>query len=140
MKILYLCTGNSCRSQMAQGYTRHYLQQHDLPQHEVYSAGIEAHGINPRAVATMALINIDISQQSSDLIDRYSEDIFDVVVTVCDHALEVCPVLPGVKRTRHWSLFDPATADGDEEAIMTCFAQVRDEVRKRVNKLMSELL
>ncbi len=140
MKILFLCTGNSCRSQMAEGYTRHYFQQRALGQHQVFSAGIEAHGINPRAVAAMATINIDISQQTSDLISAYSQQQFDVVITVCDHAKEACPVLSGVKKTVHWSLYDPAQATGSEEAISRSFAEVRDEIQDRVDKLMLELL
>ena len=90
MKILVLCTGNSCRSQMAEGYLRKFADASV----EVYSAGIEAHGLNPHAVASMARDGVDISGQKSTLVDEYAAMVFDVVLTVCDNAQENCPILP----------------------------------------------
>jgi len=134
-KILFLCTGNSCRSQMAEGWTRH-LGGNRV---EVRSAGIEAHGKNPRAIAVMREAGVDISGQEST---RVTDDMIrraDIVVTVCGHADEHCPVLPrGVKKI-HWPLSDPAKATGTEEEIMAQFRATRDEVRRRVAELIDSL-
>jgi len=134
-RILFLCTGNSCRSQIAEGWARH-LGGGRL---EVQSAGIEAHGKNPRAIAVMAEAGVNISGQEST---RVSDDMIrraDIFVTVCGHADELCPVLPqGVKKI-HWPLSDPAKATGTEEEIMTQFRATRDEVRRRVADLIDSL-
>ncbi|RSK33914.1 arsenate reductase ArsC [Hymenobacter metallilatus] len=126
MNILVLCTGNSCRSQMLHGYL-HQL----LPTAQVYSAGVETHGLNPRAVQVMAEDGIDISQHTSNLATEYAAVPFDVVVTVCDHARETCPVLPGAATaTRlHHSFPDPARATGPEEVILESFRATRDQIR-----------
>ncbi|MBS1236588.1 MAG: arsenate reductase [Proteobacteria bacterium] len=134
-KILFLCTGNSCRSQMAEGWGKHL--GHNVAEFE--SAGIEAHGKNPRAIAVMREAGVDISGQEST---RVSDDMIrraDIVVTVCGHADEHCPVLPpGVKKV-HWPLTDPAKATGTEEEIMAQFRATRDEVRRRVVDLIQSL-
>ena len=134
-RVLFLCTGNSCRSQMAEGWGK-YLG-HDIAEAE--SAGIEAHGKNPRAIAVMREAGVDISGQEST---RVTDDMIrraDVVVTVCGHADEHCPVLPpGVKKI-HWPLSDPAKATGTEEDILTQFRATRDEVRRRVAELINSL-
>ena len=134
-RVLFLCTGNSCRSQMAEGWGK-YLG-HDIAEAE--SAGIEAHGKNPRAIAVMREAGVDISGQEST---RVTDDMIrraDVVVTVCGHADEHCPVLPpGVKKI-HWPLSDPAKATGTEEEIMAQFRATRDEVRRRVADLIANL-
>ncbi len=132
--ILYLCTGNSCRSQMAEGYTR-YLGGHRV---RVASAGLEAHGKNPRAIATMAEDGVDISnQESTQVTDEMLSDA-NIVVTVCGHADESCPVLsPGTRRV-HWPIDDPAKATGTEEEITGKFRAVRDEIRARVKALLME--
>ncbi len=133
--LLFLCTGNSCRSQMAEGWAKR-LGGDAV---NVESAGIEAHGKNPRAIAVMAEANLDISGQESI---RVTEDMVrdaDIVVTVCGHADEHCPALPaGVKKV-HWPLTDPAKAIGTEEEIMAQFRATRDEVRRRVGELLVEL-
>jgi arsenate reductase len=129
MKILVLCTGNSCRSQMAEGYLRKFADASV----EVYSAGIEAHGLNPHAVASMARDGVDISGQKSTLVDEYADMVFDVVLTVCDNARENCPVLPskaGASTIRlHHSFPDPAKAQGTPEEINAEFDRVRNQVK-----------
>lgn len=132
MNILYLCTGNSCRSQIAEGWTRR-LGGENL---SVESAGIEAHGKNPRAIAIMREAGIDISGQESTIVNQAMLDRADVVVTVCGHADEQCPVLPpGVKKI-HWPLTDPAKAVGTETEIMAEFRATRDEIENRVRELL----
>ena len=129
MKILVLCTGNSCRSQMAEGYIRKYTDASV----EVYSAGIEAHGLNPRAVASMARDGVDISSQQSSLVDEYQHMAFDIILTVCDNARENCPILPskaGAPTVRlHHSFPDPAKAQGTPEEINAEFDRVRNQVK-----------
>ncbi|MCG5542013.1 MULTISPECIES: arsenate reductase (thioredoxin) [unclassified Halorhodospira] len=134
--VLFLCTGNSCRSQMAEGYTR-ALGGDRLT---ALSAGIEAHGKNPRAIAVMAEEGVDISgQESTQLTDELLAQA-DVLVTVCGHADEHCPVVPGGIERYHWPLPDPAKARGTEEEIMGEFRAVRDEVRRRVTELLQEVM
>lgn len=133
--VLFLCTGNSCRSQMAEGWGR-TLAPAGM---EFRSAGIEAHGKNPRAIAVMAEAGIDISGQESTRLTPEMLDWADLVVTVCGHADEHCPVLPAGTRKLHWPLNDPAKATGTEEEIMTVFRATRDEVKSRVEALLAEL-
>lgn len=131
-KVLVLCTGNSCRSQMAHGFLEQYKNL------EVYSAGIEAHGLNPRAVRVMKEIGIDISGHTSDVVDSFAHLPFDLVLTVCDHAKESCPILPGKAEKLHASFPDPAKATGTEEAVMQEFRNVRDQVQRYCSKLAKE--
>jgi len=134
-RILFLCTGNSCRSQMAEGWAKH-LGGGAV---EVESAGIEAHGKNPRAIAVMREAGVDISGQESTRVTDAMIRAADIVVTVCGHADEHCPVLPpGVKKI-HWPLSDPAKATGTEDEIMAQFRTTRDEVRRRVADLLAGL-
>ena len=133
--ILYLCTGNSCRSQIAEGWTR-ALAPGSVG---VSSAGIEAHGKNPRAIAVMAEAGIDISGQESTVVSPEMLAEATTVVTVCGHADEQCPVLPAGVEKRHWPLQDPARATGTEEAIMNTFRATRDDIRKRVESLLAGL-
>ena len=136
MKILFLCTGNSCRSQMAEGFLRHLAGDRV----QVRSAGIEAHGRNPRAISVMDEIGVDIyGQESTRVTDSMIREA-DLVVTVCGDADEHCPVLPPGTRRLHWPLRDPARAEGDEAVIMRQFREVRDEVRARVEALVREEL
>ncbi len=132
MNILYLCTGNSCRSQIAEGWTRH-LGGDNI---SVESAGIEAHGKNPRAIAIMKEAGIDISGQESTIVDQMMLDRADVVVTVCGHADEQCPVLPPEVKKIHWPLTDPAKAAGTEAEIMAEFRATRDDIENRVRDLL----
>lgn len=135
MKILFLCTGNSCRSQMAEGYARQLLS----PEWEVYSAGIEAHGMNPYAIAAMAADGVDITAQSSKTVDAVPWQEMEVIVTVCGHAAESCPSLPMTARTFHWPLEDPAKARGTGEEIRLVYEKVRDEIRHRMRGLVAVL-
>lgn len=135
VNVLFLCTGNSCRSQMAEGWGR-FLGGDQIV---VQSAGIEAHGKNPRAIAVMQEAGIDISEQESTIITRQMIADADVVVTVCGHADEQCPVLPPAVKKIHWPLSDPAKAKGTEDEIMAEFRATRDEVKKRVGALIAEL-
>ena len=135
VNILFLCTGNSCRSQMAEGWAR----QIGGKTVSVQSAGIEAHGKNPRAIAVMAEAGIDISSQESTVEDDTMIEAADVVVTVCGHADEQCPMLPAGTMKIHWPLNDPAKATGTEDEIMAQFRETRDEVESRVRALLEEL-
>lgn len=125
-KILVLCTGNSCRSQMAEGYLRHFAEGKAV----VYSAGIETHGVNPRAIAIMKEDGIDISHHASNNISAYTTIDFDYVITVCDNAKERCPVFPSSAQKFHHNFPDPAQATGTEEEIMHAFRTTRDQIRK----------
>jgi len=135
INILYLCTGNSCRSQIAEGWTR----QLGGEQVEVQSAGIEAHGKNPRAISIMQEAGIDISGQESTIVTARMLDLADVVVTVCGHADELCPALPPSVKKVHWPLSDPAKATGTESEIMNEFRATRTEVERRVRELLDKL-
>ncbi len=123
--ILVLCTGNSCRSQLLHGYLNQALGD----QATVYSAGVEVHGVNPRAVRVMAEDGVDISHHTSNHVDEYATVPFDYVLTVCDHANEVCPVFPSSAEKLHHNFPDPAKATGSEEEIMAAFCAVRDQVK-----------
>lgn len=135
INILFLCTGNSCRSQMAEGWAK-TLGGNDFV---VQSAGIEAHGKNPRAIAVMAESGVDISGQESTIVSDGMIDSANVVVTVCGHADEQCPVLPPSVQKIHWPLSDPAKASGTEHEIMAEFRATRNEVRRRVAELLDSL-
>lgn len=132
--ILFLCTGNSCRSQMAEGFARAIAGD----QVTILSAGIEAHGKNPRAIAAMAEVDIDISSQESTRLNEAMLDQTDLVVTVCGHADEHCPVLPAGTRRIHWPLPDPAKATGSEADVLAQFRAVRDDIEARVETLLSD--
>jgi arsenate reductase len=135
VKILFLCTGNSCRSQMAEGWANHLGRDRV----EANSAGIEAHGKNPRAIAVMREAGVDISHQESTRVTPEMLAQADLVVTVCGHADEHCPILPPGVRKQHWPLEDPAKATGTEEQIMAKFRATRDEVKSRVEDLIGGL-
>ncbi|SHM45450.1 protein tyrosine phosphatase [Chitinophaga jiangningensis] len=124
-KVLVLCTGNSCRSQIAEGYLRYFAGD----KAEIYSAGVETHGVNPRAIATMAEDGIDITGHTSNNITEYSQIPFDFVITVCDHAKERCPVFPTSAQKFHENFPDPAKATGTEEEIMQQFRKVRQIIK-----------
>ncbi|NOZ11825.1 MAG: arsenate reductase (thioredoxin) [Gammaproteobacteria bacterium] len=132
MKLLFLCTGNACRSQMAEGWARH-LGGDDL---EVCSAGIKAHGKNPRAIAVMKEAGVDISCQESTQLTGTMLEWADLVLTVCGHADEHCPALPVGTHKEHWPLDDPAKATGSDEEVMGVFRASRDEIRSRVTTLI----
>lgn len=134
-RILILCTGNSCRSQIAHGY----LQQIGGDQVEVYSAGVETHGVNPRAVATMQEDGIDISHHTSNHLNEYLPISFDYIITVCDHAQEKCPVFPGTAIRLHHNFPDPAKATGSEEEIRQKFREVREEIKAYCARFIATL-
>jgi arsenate reductase len=123
--ILVLCTGNSCRSQIAEAYLKHFAKDKAI----IYSAGIEAHGLNPNAVASMKEDGIDISQQTSNLVDEYRSVEFDLVITVCDNAKERCPFFAGGVKKFHNNFPDPAKAKGSIEEIKAEFSRVRQMIK-----------
>ena len=137
-KVLFLCTGNSCRSQMAEGWAR-YLKGEVI---EPYSAGIEAHGLNPRAVKVMAEVGVDISGQRSKTVEAVRDVPFDYVVTLCGHANETCPMwLSGKAKVVHVGFDDPpALAKGakTEEEALDCYRRVRDEIRAFVEQMPTQ--
>ena len=142
LKILFLCTGNSCRSQMAEGWARHLHPERI----QAHSAGLETHGLNERAVAVMAEAGVDISLQYSKTIEELGEQSFDYVITVCDHAHESCPLFPGTTIVVHVGFADPprltrdiAGHGGDEQQILACYRRVRDEIRDWVATLPESL-
>lgn len=123
--ILVLCTGNSCRSQIAEGYLRFYAGD----KANIYSAGIETHGVNPKAIQVMAEDYIDISKHTSNHVDEYINIPFDYVITVCDNANEACPFFPGKTERFHQNFPDPAKAKGSDEEVMNEFRAVRDMIK-----------
>ena len=138
LKMLFLCTGNSCRSQMAEGWARHLKAD----QIEPYSAGIETHGLNPLAVQVMAEAGVDISAQRSKHVDELAAVQFDYVITVCAKAQQNCPVFAGVARMVHVAFDDPPTlarqARGQQE-VLDCYRRVRDQIRAFVQDLPQSL-
>jgi arsenate reductase len=129
-RVLFICTHNSARSQMAEGLLRRLGGE----RFEVFSAGTEATHVRPLAIHAMAEIDIDISGQQSKTLDRYLGEPFDAVITVCDAANETCPIFPGAKQRRHWSFEDPSKATGSEDEQLTVYRRVRDEIRVRIEK------
>jgi arsenate reductase len=123
--VLVLCTGNSCRSQVAEGYLRHFAGD----KANIYSAGIETHGVNPKAVSVMAEDGIDISKHTSNHVDEYAAIHFDQVITVCDNAKEACPFFPGKVERFHQNFPDPAKATGTPDEVMAEFRRVRDMIK-----------
>jgi arsenate reductase len=124
-KVLVLCTGNSCRSQIAHGY----LQQFAGNKAQVYSAGVEVHGVNPKAVKIMADDGVDISSHTSNNVDEYMDIPFDYIITVCDNAKENCPYFPSKAQRFHQNFPDPAKATGTEQEVMEEFKRVRDVIK-----------
>ncbi|MCC7407555.1 MAG: arsenate reductase ArsC [Phycisphaeraceae bacterium] len=138
LKILFLCTGNSCRSQMAEGWARHLRRDVIEP----YSAGIRAAGLNPHAAAVMAEVGVDIRGQTSKTLESLGDEKFDVVVTVCGHAHESCPVFPGRTRVVHVGFDDPpalAAKEADPRKVIEHYRRVRDEIRDFVRTLPESL-
>ncbi|NML22412.1 arsenate reductase ArsC [Pseudoflavitalea sp. G-6-1-2] len=125
-KVLVLCTGNSCRSQIAEGYLRYFGGS----KAEIYSAGVETHGVNPKAISIMAEDGIDISGHTSNNITEYAGIDFDYVITVCDHAKERCPFFPSKAQLFHENFPDPAKATGTEEEIKQQFLHARNLIKE----------
>jgi arsenate reductase len=130
--VLVLCTGNSCRSQMAHGYLKHFAS----PDNHIYSAGVETHGLNPGAVATMAEDGIDISGHSSNHVDEYQNIDFQLILTVCDHARERCPVFPSQAEKIHINFPDPSKFEGSEEEKKAEFRRVRNLIKDHCRELV----
>jgi len=126
MNVLVLCTGNSCRSQIAEGYLRHFANGNAA----IYSAGIETHGVNPKAIAVMAQDGINISNHTSNNVDEYIAVPFDFVITVCDNANENCPYFPTEAIRFHYNFPDPARAEGTDDVVMQEFERVRNKIKK----------
>ena len=127
-KVLFVCTQNSCRSQMAEGLLRHDAR--DL--FEVFSAGTKPSQVRPEAIAMMRELGIDISGHRSKSVEEFTGQHFDYVITVCDNAQESCPVFPALTTRIHWSIEDPATVEGSEAQRFEAFRRIRDELRRRV--------
>lgn len=133
--VYFLCTGNSCRSQIADGFLRALGSE----QYEVKSAGLEAHGLNPRAVQIMQEAGVDISSYTSDVMDEETLSKADYIITLCGHANDHCPVVRNDKAERwHWGFDDPAKATGTEEEIMAQFREVRDSIKRRIEQFLKE--
>ena len=133
-KVLFVCTGNSCRSQMAEGMLRHYGKD----KFEVFSAGLEHSHVHPLAIKTMAESGIDITNQYSKTVNEFLGEDFSYVITVCDSAKEHCPVFPGKYNAIHWSIEDPASAVCSESERMKDFRRVRQNIMKRINYFISD--
>jgi arsenate reductase (thioredoxin) len=127
-RVLFLCTHNSARSQMAEGLLRHLAGD----RFAAFSAGTEATRVRPLAIRAMAELGVDISRQESKTLDRYLGEPFDAVITVCDDANEACPVFPGAGRRLHWSFDDPSKATGTEDEQLATYRRVRDAIRARI--------
>jgi arsenate reductase len=135
-KILVLCTGNSCRSQIAEGYLQYFAGRTA----KVYSAGVETHGVNPKAIAVMKDDGIDISNHTSNNISEYSNIEFDYIITVCDNAKERCPYFPSKAKKFHYNFPDPAKAVGTEEDILKQFILVRNMIKEYSKNFITENL
>lgn len=133
-KILILCTGNSCRSQIAEGYMKFFAGN----KAEVYSAGVETHGVNPKAISIMKEDGIDISNHTSNNIDEYTHINFDFVITVCDNAKERCPFFPTKAAKFHYNFPDPAKAIGTDSEIMEQFISVRELIKTYCRNFATE--
>lgn len=133
-KVLVLCTGNSCRSQIAEGYLRYFAGD----KAEIFSAGVETHGVNLKAIATMKEDGIDISHHTSNNIDEYRNIDFDFVITVCDNAKERCPFFPTKAEKFHYNFPDPAKASGTDEEIIEEFRNVRQQIKDYCENFIAE--
>ncbi len=133
--VLVLCTGNSCRSQIAHGYLEKFTDGRTV---KIYSAGVETHGVNPKAIATMAADGVDISKNTSNNVNEYIGIDFDIVITVCDNALERCPYFPTNAQKLHYNFPDPAKFVGNEADTVAEFARVRGLIKEYCRKFIAE--
>ncbi len=133
-RVLFVCTGNSCRSQIAEGLLRHLAPENT----EVFSAGTHPMSPNPRAIEAMKEIDVDISNQTSNHVNEYASETFDWVITVCDSANQRCPVFTGAKNRLHWSIPDPFDVDGPPQMIAQAFRAVREDLKTRIQSLMEQ--
>jgi len=135
-KVIFICTGNSCRSQMAEGLLRKLAGE----RFQVFSAGLEPSRVHPKAIQVMQEIGIDISHHRSEHVNQYLDQEFDFIITVCDHAREHCPYFPGKGQRLHWSFPDPAAAGGSEEEVLAVFRAVRDQIKLALEPFRSAKL
>lgn len=133
-KILVLCTGNSCRSQIAEGWLRHFANG----KAEIFSAGIETHGVNPKAIQFMKEAGIDISGHTSNNVNEYMHIDFDYIITVCDHAKEHCPYIPSKAKRFHHNFLDPSRVKGSDEVVAKAFRETRDEIKEYCKKFIKD--
>jgi arsenate reductase len=133
-RVLILCTGNSCRSQMAEGLWRHYAGD----EWEVFSAGLTPVGVHPLAIKAMAEIGVDISRQKSKSLDEFIDEPFDLVVTVCRNVERQCPVFPGARQKEHWPIDDPIVVSGSVEERLREFRRARDEIGARIRDWLEQ--
>jgi len=131
-RLLFLCTGNSCRSQMAEGFAKIKLDK----KYKIYSAGVEAHGLNPNAISVMREVGIDITTQESTKISSDELSDYDFIVTLCGDARDRCPILIDNQKNIHWDLEDPANAKGSEDEIMSIYRNVRDKISINMSTLL----
>ena len=131
-RLLFLCTGNSCRSQMAEGFAKIKLDK----KYKIYSAGVEAHGLNPNAISVMREVGIDITTQESTKISSDELSEYDFIVTLCGDARDKCPILIDNQKNIHWDLEDPANAKGSEDEIMSIYRNVRDKISINMSTLL----
>ncbi len=136
LRVLILCTGNSARSQMAEGLLRHL----GGTRYEVFSAGTKPAGVNPLAIEAMREVGIDISTQRSKSVAEFAGQEFAAVITVCDNAAEECPIFPGAPQRAHWSLTDPAAVSGTEQEKLGAFRKVRDELERRIQSFVNSVV
>ena len=134
-RVLFLCTGNSCRSRMAEGFLRDIAGG----RFEVYSAGLKPSFVNPLAIKAMAGVRIDISAHTSDSLDKYLDQSFHHLTTVCDHAKESCPIFPGAGESHYWGFDDLAEAEGTEPERFTVFCRVRNEIQQKIQQWLKTL-
>ena len=132
-RVLFLCTGNSARSQMAEGWLRHLAPTHSKVEFDVFSAGTQPSRVNPFAIAAMQEVGVDISSHTSKSIDQFRDAPFDYVIAVCDRAKETCPYLPGAFEAFHWSFEDPAEATGTADHKLAEFRRIRDQIRDKIS-------
>ena len=135
MKVLILCTGNSCRSQMAEGWLRYFMTDND----SVYSAGLKPKEVHPQAIRVMNEAGVDISNHTSDSINNFINENFDYIITVCDNAAENCPVFPGDGKKIHMPFDDPDNATGTDDEILDTFRRVRDEIKIKLKNWLESL-
>ena len=134
-KVLFLCTGNSCRSQMAEGFLRHMASD----KFQVFSAGVKPTNLNPYAVKVMAEVGIDISSHQSKSVDKFLNQKFDFVITVCDNSKQTCPLFSGQHQKIHWDIEDPADVKGSEEEKLIFFRKVRDKIRIKCQGIVNNV-
>ena len=132
-KVIFICTGNACRSQMAEGFLKHYKSN----EYKVYSAGTNPTKVHPAAIKVMSELNIDISNHTSDHMNDFLDKKIDIVITVCDDANQKCPIFPGSKKSIHWSIEDPFINWSDDENLLDPYRKCRDAIKKRIKEFIN---